>query len=188
MATRYVTRNGQYLVLGGRRGCKQLRHRLIRNMSLRELKNVIAIVSLKKLRQPPGLVGAEADQGTCLSPGLFERVSPLDNSRRSRGPPEALERSPTLPGRFQARSRVLCAADQLWITHRAIPLKSVCPGISPDRSQRGERRLRQCQDPRHGHLRETALARWDRPPMLRTSSAKGMANGANCAPSSWSCA
>jgi hypothetical protein len=106
-------------------------------MSLRELENVIVIVSLKKLRQPLGLVGAEADHGTWLSPGLAERV--------------ALERSPAFPGRFQARSRVLCTGDQLWITHRAIPLKIVYPGISPDRSQRGERRLRQCQEPLHDH-------------------------------------
>jgi hypothetical protein len=111
-------------------------------MSLRKLKNVIGIVSLKKLRQPLGLVGAEADHGTWLSPRLFERVAHVAHYRLSRCLPEALERSPALPGRFQARSRVLCTADQLWITHRAIPLKIVCPGISPDRSQRGERRLR----------------------------------------------
>jgi hypothetical protein len=92
-------------------------------MSLRELKNVIAIVSLKKLRQPLGLVGAEADHGTWLSPGLFERVAHVANYRLSRRLPEALERSPALPGRFQARRRVLCTADQLWITHRAIPPK-----------------------------------------------------------------
>ena len=144
---------------------------------MRKLKNVIGIVALKKLRQPFGLVGAEADHGTWLSPGLTERVAHVAHYRLSRCLPEALERSPTLPGRFQARSRVLCTGDQLWITHRAIPLKIVCPGITPDRSQRGERRLRQCREPRHGHLRETALARWDRPPILRTSSATDMANG-----------
>jgi hypothetical protein len=146
-------------------------------MSLRKLKNVIGIIPLKKFRQPLGLVGAEADHGTWLSPRLAERIAHVAHDRLSRCLPEALERSPTLPSRFQARSPVMCTGDQLWITHRAIPLKIVCPGISPDRSQRGERRLRQCQEPRHGHLRETALARWDRPPILRTSSAKGMANG-----------
>jgi hypothetical protein len=99
-------------------------------MSLRELENVIGIVSLKKLRQPLGLVGAEADHGTWLSPGLAEGVAHVAHYRLSRCLPEALERSPTLPGRFQARSRVLCTADQLWITHRAIsPLKNFYPGF-----------------------------------------------------------
>ena len=98
-------------------------------MSLRKLKNVIGIVSLKKLRQPLGLVGAEADHGTWLSPRLLERVAHVAHDRLSRCLPEALESSPTLPGRFQARSRVLCTADQLWITHRAIPLKIVYPGF-----------------------------------------------------------
>ena len=92
-------------------------------MSLRELENVIGIVSLKKLRQPLSLVGAEADHGARLSPRLFECVAHITYNRLSRCLPEALERSPTLPGRFQARSRVLCTGDQLWITHRAIPPK-----------------------------------------------------------------
>jgi hypothetical protein len=96
-------------------------------MSLRKLENVIGIVSLKKLRQPLGLVGAEADHGPWLSPGLAERVAHVAHHRLSRRLPEALERSPALPGRFQARSRVLCAADQLWITHRAIPPKNSVP-------------------------------------------------------------
>ena len=98
-------------------------------MSLRELENVIGIVSLKKLRQPLGLVGAEADHGAWLSPRLAERVAHVAHYRLSRCLPEALERSPALPGRFQARSRVLCAADQLWITHRAIPPKILYPGF-----------------------------------------------------------
>ena len=67
-------------------------------MSLRELKNVIAIVSLKKLRQPLGLVGAEADHGTRLPPRLAERVAHITYNRLSRCLPESLERSPTLPG------------------------------------------------------------------------------------------
>jgi hypothetical protein len=96
-------------------------------MSLRKLENVISIVSLKELRQPLGLVGAEADHGPWLSPGLAERVAHVAHHRLSRRLPEALERSPALPGRFQARSRVLCAADQLWITHRAIPPKNSVP-------------------------------------------------------------
>jgi len=41
LRTRSLACNGQHLVLGGRCGCEQLRHRLIRNMSLRELENVI---------------------------------------------------------------------------------------------------------------------------------------------------
>jgi hypothetical protein len=90
---------------------------------------VIGIVPLEKLRQPLGLVGAEADHGTWLSPGLAERIAHVPHYRLSRRLPEALERSPTLPGRFQARSRVLCTGDQLWITHRAIPLKIVYPGF-----------------------------------------------------------
>jgi hypothetical protein len=146
-------------------------------MSLRKLENVIAIVSLKKLRQPLGLVGAEADHGTWLSPGLTERVAHVAHYRLSRCLPEALERSPTLPGRFQARSRVLCTGDQLWITHRAIPLKLSTPEFLRTGPSCGERRLRQCQEPLHDHVRETALARWDRPPILRTSSATHMANG-----------
>src|ERR1700679_3304614 len=185
LRTRLLACNGQHLVLGGRCGCEQLRHRLIGNMSLRELKNVIGIVPLKELRQPLGLVGAEADHGPWLSPRLAERIAHVANYRLSRCLPEALERSPTLPGRFQARSRVMCAADQLWITHRAIPLKIVSPGISPDRSQRGERRLRQCQEPRHDHLRQTALARWDRPPILRTSSATRHGQRHKSVPPSW---
>jgi hypothetical protein len=96
-------------------------------MSLRELENVISIVPLKKLRQPLGLVGAEADHGTGLSPRLGERIAHVAHYRLSRRLPESLERSPTLPGRFQARTRVLCTGDQLWITHRAIPLKIVYP-------------------------------------------------------------
>ena len=98
-------------------------------MSLRELKNVIGIVPLEKLRQPLGLVGAEADHGTWLSPRLTERVAHVAHYRLSRCLPEALERSPTLPGRFQARSRVLCTGNQLWITHRAIPLKLCAPEL-----------------------------------------------------------
>ena len=133
---------------------------------MRELENVIGIVPLKKLRQPLGLVGAEADHCPWLSPRLAERIAHVANYRLSRCLPESLERSPTLPGRFQARSRVMCAADQLWITHRAIPLRKFVPGVnSPDWSQRGERRRRQ----RHHHtpsrsLARTALAHWDRPP------------------------
>ena len=152
-------------------------------MSLRELENVIAIVPLKKLRQPLGLVGAEADHGTWLSPRLTERVAHVAHYRLSRRLPEALERSPALPGRFQARSRVMCAADQLWITHRAIPPKKFCTGISPDQSQRGERRLRQHQDPVMITCAKLPSPAGTDPPILRTSSATDMANGAKaCRP------
>jgi hypothetical protein len=96
-------------------------------MALRELKTLIGIVPLEKLGQPLGLVGAEADHGPWLSPWLAERVAHVAHYRLSRRLPEALERSPTLPGRFQARTRVLCTGDQLWITHRAIPLKICVP-------------------------------------------------------------
>ena len=67
-------------------------------MSLRELKNVIGIVPLEKLRQPLGLVGAKADHGTRLSPRLAERVAHITYNRLCRCLPESLERSPTLPG------------------------------------------------------------------------------------------
>jgi len=144
---------------------------------LRELENVIGIVSLKKLRQPLGLVGAEADHGTWLSPRLAERVAHVAHYRLSRRLPEALERSPTLPGRFQARSRVFCTGDQLWITHRAIPPKNSLPRISPDRSQRGERRLRQHQDPVMITCAKLPSPAGTDPPILRTSSATDMANG-----------
>jgi len=80
-------------------------------MSLSKFENVIGIVSLKKLGQPLGLVGAEADHGPWLSPGLAERIAHVAHHRLSRGFPQALERSPARPSRFQARTRVLCTGD-----------------------------------------------------------------------------
>jgi hypothetical protein len=59
---------------------------------------MVGVAALQKLRQPLGLVGAEADHGTRLSPRLAERVAHITNYRLSRCLPESLERSPTLPG------------------------------------------------------------------------------------------
>jgi hypothetical protein len=105
--------------------------------------SVVGAAALKELCQSLRFLGTEADDSTWLAPWFLERVTHISDHRLSRGLPQALERSPTLPGRFQARCRALCACHQLWITHRAIPLKKVlCPALTPDWSQRGECRLR----------------------------------------------
>ena len=100
-------------------------------MPLRELKapvrrSVVGAVALKELSQPLRFLGAEPDHSTWLAPWFLERVTHISDDRLSRSLPQALKRSPTLPGRFQARCRALCACDQLWITHRAIPLRKFC--------------------------------------------------------------
>jgi hypothetical protein len=105
---------------------------LTRNVPLRDLKAsvgcalVIAAATLKELREPLRLFGAEPDDSTRLAPWFFERVAHISDDRLGGRLPEALERPPTLPGRFQARGRALCMCDQLWITHRAIPLSKLC--------------------------------------------------------------
>jgi hypothetical protein len=85
---------------------------------------VIAADALKELREPLRLIGAEPDDSTWLAPWFFERVAHIPDYRLSGRIPEALERSPTLPGCLQVRGRALCTGDQLWITHRAIPLRN----------------------------------------------------------------
>ena len=85
---------------------------------------VVATAALKELGELLRLFGTEPDDGTWLAPWFLERVTHISDDRLGRRLPQALECSPTLPGRFQARGRALCAYDQLWITHRAIPLRS----------------------------------------------------------------
>jgi hypothetical protein len=73
--------------------------RLLRNEPLSQLNGArVGVAPLKKVRQPLGLVGAEADHGARLSPRLAERVAHITYDRLSRCLPEALKRSPTLPG------------------------------------------------------------------------------------------
>jgi len=103
---------------------------------------MVACAALQEFREPLRLFGAEPDDGSRLSPWLLERVAHIADDRLGRRLLEALKRSPTLPGQFQAGGRMLCTCDQLWITHRAIPLISYCPAPAPGRSQRGECRLR----------------------------------------------
>jgi hypothetical protein len=90
---------------------------------------VVAAGQLKELREPLRLVGAEAYDSTWLPPWLSQRVAHISDDRLGRRLPYALECSPTLPGRFQARGRALRTGDQLWITHRAIPPKSYVPRL-----------------------------------------------------------
>jgi hypothetical protein len=78
---------------------------------------------LEKVREPLRLFGAEPDDSARLTPRLLERVAHVSDDRLGRRLPDALERSPTLPGRFQERGRILRACDQLRITHCAIPLR-----------------------------------------------------------------
>src|SRR5579863_9745782 len=59
--------------------------------------------------------------------------------------------------------------------------------MSPDQSQRGERRLRQLQDPILITCAKLPSPAGTDPPILRTSSATGMANDTENVPSSWSC-
>jgi hypothetical protein len=75
---------------------------------------------LEEFRESFRFIGAEPDHGTWLTPWLFERVAHVPHHGLGRRVREALERSPSLPCRFQARSGVLRARDLLWITHRAI--------------------------------------------------------------------
>jgi hypothetical protein len=88
----------------------------------RTVGGVVAVATLKEVREPLRLIGAEPDDSAWLSPWFFERVAHVSDHRLRRRLPDALERSPTLPGRFQAGGRMLCTCDQLRITHRAIPL------------------------------------------------------------------
>jgi len=88
--------------------------------------SVVGAAALKELSESLRLLGAEPDDSAWLAPWLLERITHISDHRLSRCLPQALERSPTLPGRFQARCRALCACDQLWITHRAIPLRKFC--------------------------------------------------------------
>jgi hypothetical protein len=83
---------------------------------------------LKEFRESFGLIGAEPDYGAWLAPRLFERIPYVTNHWLGRRFRHALERSPSLPCRFQARSCVLRARDQLWITHRAPSPESILPG------------------------------------------------------------
>jgi hypothetical protein len=87
---------------------------------------VVGVTALKEFGESLRLLGTEPDDSTWLAPWFLERVSHISDDRLSRSLPQALERSPTLPSRFQARCRALCACDQLWITHRAIPLRKFC--------------------------------------------------------------
>jgi hypothetical protein len=88
--------------------------------------SVVGAAALKELSESLRLLGTEPDDSARLAPWFLERVTHISDDRLSRSLPQALERSPTLPGRFQARCRALCACDQLWITHRAIPLRKFC--------------------------------------------------------------
>ncbi|HEY3878258.1 MAG TPA: hypothetical protein VGM12_06620 [Trebonia sp.] len=91
---------------------------------------VFTAAALEEIREALCLVRAEADDGARLPPRFFKRVAHISDNRLSRRLPYPLERSPTLPGGFQAGGRMLCTCDQLWITHRAIPLiKSVSARI-----------------------------------------------------------
>ena len=85
-----------------------------------------AVAALDEFGEPLGFLGAEPDDRARLAPWFFQRVAHLSDDRLCRRPSEALERSPSLPGRFQARGRVPCTRDQLWITRRAIPLRNLC--------------------------------------------------------------
>src|SRR5262245_2271704 len=76
---------------------------------------------LEEVREPFRLVGAESDDRTWLPPGFLECVAHVPHHRLGRPFPHTLERSPPLPGSFQARSGVLRGGDQLWITHGGIP-------------------------------------------------------------------
>ena len=87
-------------------------------MPLRELKAPvrgprIAAAVLKVFSEPLGLLGTEPDDSSWLAPWFFERVTHVSDDRLSGRLPQALERSPTLPGRFQARGRALCTRNQL---------------------------------------------------------------------------
>jgi len=83
----------------------------------------VADATLKELRESLGLVCAEPDDSARLPPWFLQRIAYISDDRLSRRLLKALKRSPSLPGRFQSRGRMLCACDQLWITHRAIPLR-----------------------------------------------------------------
>jgi hypothetical protein len=82
----------------------------------------VGVAMLKEFREFFRLVGTEPDDGTWLTPWLFERVPHVTDNRLGWRVSQTLERSPSLPCSFQARSCVLCARDLLWITHRAPPL------------------------------------------------------------------
>jgi hypothetical protein len=60
---------------------------------------------LKEVREPFGLVGAEPDDRTRLPSGFLECVAHVPDDRLGRPFPHTLERSPPLPGCFQARRR-----------------------------------------------------------------------------------
>jgi hypothetical protein len=82
---------------------------------------VVPAAPLQEVREALGLFGTEPDDSARLAPWLLERVAHVPDDRLGRRLPHALKRSPTLPGRFQPRGRMLCTCNQLWITHRAIP-------------------------------------------------------------------
>jgi len=86
-------------------------------------RTIVTDAALKELREPLSLVCAEPNDSARLPPWFLQRIAHISDDRLSRRLLKALERSPSLPGRFQARGRMLCTYDQLWITHRAIPLR-----------------------------------------------------------------
>jgi hypothetical protein len=59
---------------------------------------VIAADALKELREPLRLIGAEPDDSTRLTPWFLERVAHVSDNRLRRRLPDALKRSPALPG------------------------------------------------------------------------------------------
>src|SRR5690242_6380223 len=87
--------------------CKRRRWRLLRQS--------LGVAMLEKFRESFRFVGAEPDHSTWLPPRLLERVPHVADHWLGWRVGQTLERSPSLPCRFQARSCVLRARDLLWI-------------------------------------------------------------------------
>jgi hypothetical protein len=72
---------------------------------------LITPVALEELGESLRFLSAEPDDSTRLTPWFLERVTHISDDGLSRRLPQALECSPTLPGRFQARGRAFSTCD-----------------------------------------------------------------------------